>query len=214
MTTFQKGDFQFKLPSNTIICGPSSSGKTSFLLKLLENYNNLFIPTPQSILYCYGEYNKTVPVLEKWGIKTISGIPTEEDFQAQVKPALIILDDCMSSVTEEYLEKLFTKQSHHQDLGVVLITQQLFDKKIKTARLNSHYLVLMRSPSAAKQVQIIGQHLFPNKLKYFMESYDAATKNQYGYLVIDQHPSSSNLLRLRTDIFPPNNTTVFLPKSA
>lgn len=212
MTTFEKRDFMLKVPSNIVCSGPSSSGKTSFILNLLRNINHLFDPVPQSILYCYGEFNHTITMLENAGIKTLARLPTEEDFSIENKPLLVVLDDCMPNVSQEYLEQLFTRQSHHQNLCVVLLTQNLFDKKIKTARTNAHYLILMRSPSAALQVRTIGTHLFPQKLSYFLKSYEMATKSKYGYMLVDQHPSSPDQLRLRTNIFPPDDLVVFLPK--
>uniref|UniRef100_A0A914QPH6 Uncharacterized protein n=1 Tax=Panagrolaimus davidi TaxID=227884 RepID=A0A914QPH6_9BILA len=142
-------------------------------------------------------------------------LPTEEDFAVEAKPLLVLLDDCLTSspTLEAYLEKLTTKQSHHQQLCVVIIVQNLFDKRIKVARNNSHYIICMRSPSAAHSLRVIGTHLFPNRLKYFLSAWEMATRELFSYLVIDQHPASHEMLRLRTSIFPPDDTVVFLPKA-
>uniref|UniRef100_A0A914QCK5 Uncharacterized protein n=1 Tax=Panagrolaimus davidi TaxID=227884 RepID=A0A914QCK5_9BILA len=55
----------------------------------------------------------------------------------------------------------------------------------------------MRSPSSAHSLRVIGTHLFPNRLKYFLNAWEMATRELFSYLVIDQHPASNEMLRLR-----------------
>jgi ATP-dependent protease HslVU (ClpYQ) ATPase subunit len=49
-------DLKFPIPSNIIVSGPSHSGKTELVLKLVKNANKMFIPPPKAIgkrkLYC------------------------------------------------------------------------------------------------------------------------------------------------------------------
>lgn len=92
------------------------------------------------------------------------------------------------------------------------MSQNLFEKKIKVARQNAQYLVLMRSPNSALSVRNIGVQLFPGRLNYFLSAYRQATDRAYGYLLIDMHTSSDNLLRLRTNIFKEEETIIFIPK--
>jgi hypothetical protein len=72
-----ENDLKLKLPFGAIIAGPSSSGKTQLCLRLLEHREKLFEPSPRSILYAYGQFNKMVPYLESKGIQTIQGTPSE-----------------------------------------------------------------------------------------------------------------------------------------
>uniref|UniRef100_A0A914HEX1 Uncharacterized protein n=1 Tax=Globodera rostochiensis TaxID=31243 RepID=A0A914HEX1_GLORO len=67
-SSFSDQDLKFKLPFGMIISGPSSSGKSTFLLNLVAEYRELIDPTPASILYCFGEMSTIVPVLQKAGI--------------------------------------------------------------------------------------------------------------------------------------------------
>jgi hypothetical protein len=60
-------------------------------------------------------------------------------------------------------------------------------------------------------VRTLGSHLFPKQLNYFMEAYAQATKRPFGYLLIDMHAASDPQLRLRTDIFPADRKSIFLP---
>ena len=45
-----------------------------------------------------------------------------------------------------------------------------------------------------------------------MEAYEDATSELYGYLVIDCDPKSSRDLKLRTNIFPGEQTFCYLKK--
>ena len=51
---FSSKELKFKLPFGLIISGPSSSGKSTFLLKFITQALDLIDPPPKSILYCFG----------------------------------------------------------------------------------------------------------------------------------------------------------------
>uniref|UniRef100_A0A914LUZ6 Uncharacterized protein n=1 Tax=Meloidogyne incognita TaxID=6306 RepID=A0A914LUZ6_MELIC len=155
-----------------------------------------------------------VPVLQKSGVSVFAGVPPEDVIKRLPKPSLVILDDLLLSIDEKYLSELFTKKSHHQNFSIVFVTQNLFEKKIKVARQNAQYIVIMRSPNSVLSVRNIGAQLFPRKLDYFLDSYRQATNIPYGYLLIDMHASSDPTLRLRTNIFKDDNEKIiFFPKN-
>jgi hypothetical protein len=211
---FEDKDLKFKLPFGMIVSGPTSSGKSSFLLKFIAESDELIDPKPASVLYCYGEMNQLIPIFQKAGVGIYSGVPPEEIIKQQPKPLLLILDDLLLSTPEAYLSSLFTAKSHHQNFGIIFVTQNLFEKKIKVARQNAQYLVLMRSPNSALSIRNIGVQLFPKQLDYFLDAYKQATKERYGYLLIDMHASSDSLLRLRTNIFKRDEEKIiFIPKN-
>ncbi|KAL7071655.1 hypothetical protein ACQ4LE_009538 [Meloidogyne hapla] len=223
--TYSKNDLKLKLPFGFIISGPSSSGKSTFVRNLINNAKEMIYPPPKSILYCYGQFNSLVPELQRIGVSAYSGVPPEEIIMKQEKPSLLILDDLLYSIDEKYLSELFTKKSHHLDFGIVFITQNLFEKKLRVARQNSMYLALMRAPNSALSVRNLGVQLFPGRLEYFLDAYRQATRENYSYLFIDLHQSSNQSLRLRTNIFNfttqknetdyienSSATTIFLPK--
>jgi hypothetical protein len=212
---FEDKDLKLHLPFSLIISGSSSSGKSTFLMKFITQAGQLVNPPPESILYCYGEYSSAVPALQKAGISVYSGVPTEELIRKQPKPALIILDDLLYSIDEKYLSELTTKKSHHQNFGFIFVTQNLFEKKLKVARQNSMYFVLMRAPNSALAIRNLGVQIFPRQLDYFLEAYRMATQEPYSYLFIDLHPTSDPTLKLRTNIFKDDDNpyTIFIPKN-
>ena len=200
-----------------IISGPSSSGKTTFLLRFLNEYQTLMQPIPKSILYCYSEYHDHIPMLQSGGVTIHQGLPDDQIIESLAKPALMILDDLMLNASEEYLTSLFTKKIHHKNTSVIFLTQDLFQRKIKVARNNAQYIVLMRAPNAALQIRNLGVQLFPRQLDYFLDAYKLATANNYGYLIIDLYAAAESFMRLRTNIFkdPENEElTIFVPRNA
>jgi vacuolar-type H+-ATPase subunit F/Vma7 len=155
-----------------------------------------------------------IPVLQKSGINVYAGVPSEDLIKSFPKPLLLILDDLLLSIDEKNLSEIFVKRSHHQNFSVVFVTQNLFEKKIKVARQNAQYLVIMRSPNSALSVRNIGTQLFPRQMDFFMDAYRQATKESYGYLLIDMHASSDPILRLRTNIYKEDGEQIiFIPKS-
>jgi hypothetical protein len=94
------------------------------------------------------------------------------------------------------------------------VTQNLFERKIRIARQNAQYIVLMRSPNAMLSIRNIGTQLFANQIAFFLDSYKKATAELYGYLLIDLHAASNLALKLRTQIFKDDEgIVIFLPKS-
>jgi hypothetical protein len=114
----------------------------------------------------------------------------------------------------DILANFFTRRSHHSNISIVFIVQNLFEKNMKIVRDYTHYIFLLNSPSAALQVRSLGSQIFPeNSLKFFLDSYkQSVVDKKFGYLLIDLHPASDALLRLRTDLFKESEfPTIFLP---
>ena len=213
MQIFNENEIKFKIPSTLLISGPSSSGKTTFLLKLIEESKYLFNPNPSNIFYAYGQYHKDVTYLQRKGVRVFAGVPDETLVDSLPPYTILIFDDLMINMPEEFLSSLFTRKSHHQKLACIFLTQNLFDKKLKVARNNSHYIVLMNSPSALLSIRNLGSQLFPKNLSYFLDAYKKACQKRFGYLLIDLSPYSDQSLRLRTNIFKDDEKIIFLPNS-
>ena len=58
-------------------------------------------------------------------IQFLEGVP--ENFgNSQGKPSLLILDDLLNGAYSDKVCDLFTKGSHHRNVSVILVTQNLF----------------------------------------------------------------------------------------
>jgi adenosyl cobinamide kinase/adenosyl cobinamide phosphate guanylyltransferase len=200
-----------KSPFTLICVGATSSGKSQWVKKLIENREEMIDPAPSHVLYCYGELNNTVMEHKQRGVEIFHGIPDESFIRSKQKPLLLILDDLMLDIDNNYLDLLFTKGSHNWNVSIIFVTQSMFGRNIRTARANAHYLVLMRNPQAQQNIRTIGSQLFPGLLKYFMESYKDATEKVYSYLLVDMHPNTSDEHRLSTNIFPEEKEIYYLP---
>lgn len=113
-----------------------------------------------------------------------------------------------------FLDTVFTRGSHNWGVSVVLITQHLFTRELRIARNNCHYMVLMRNPAGALQIRNLGAQLFPGgALRYFLEAYEDATAEPFGYLLVDMHPTTGQQLRLKTHIYPGEMCVVYMPRA-
>jgi hypothetical protein len=202
----------FESPFTCILAGATGTGKTKWLLKFIDYRNFLVDNPPAHILYCYSEINEDILNLKKNGVEVYNGIPTKEEILSKPKNLLLILDDLLNEIKQDFLNVIFTRGSHHWNVSVILVTQNLFDKNIKIARINSHFLILMKSPQGLLQIKTLGSQLFPGKTQYFLESYHDAIENKpYGYLCINMSPNTSPDFRLSTNIFPKEKTIIYLP---
>uniref|UniRef100_A0A914MC56 Uncharacterized protein n=1 Tax=Meloidogyne incognita TaxID=6306 RepID=A0A914MC56_MELIC len=198
----------FNAPFTMIISGATGSGKTLWLLKFLKNTEHLIDTPPSKIMYCFGEMNEIVFKIKEMGITTYNGVPEPELIKQH---QLLVLDDLMLNIQSEFLDLLFTRGSHNWGVSVIFVTQSLYGRNIKTARANAHYILLTKNPQGLLQVRTLGSQLFPKMINYFLESYRDATSERFSYLLINMHPNTEEHLRLSTNIFPGEKTTIYLP---
>ena len=110
------------------------------------------------------------------------------------------------------LGDLFTKGSHHRNLTIIYIVQNLFDKSrsMRTISLNSQYLVLFKYPRDKTFVQHLGNQMHPKNTKLLVDAFDDATQAPYGYLLIDLRQETPEDMRIRTNIFPGEQEQVYI----
>lgn len=198
---------KLKHPFTAVVSGPTGSGKTFLVRDLLENYKRVFYykaAKKLKVIWAYGQwqdtYNKPVRGVK---IKYIEGLPNEDLMKAN-KGALIILDDLMSEISGDVrVSNLFTKGSHHLNISVLFIVQNVFNKgkEMRTVNLNTHYYFLLKNPRDKLQCMALGRQIYPGQQKYFMESYSDATSRPYGYLCIDLKTDTPDEVRMRTNLF-------------
>ena len=130
--------------------------------------------------------------------------------------ALLVLDDLMQEVSNSKdMVDLFCQYSHHMGISVMYVTQNLYQqgKFSRTIALNTHVLVLLKSMRNASQISCFARQLYPNRRGMLEEIYDDCMKTPFGYLIVDLNPSSVDLYRLRTHIFPEEYPPViYMPK--
>ena len=200
----------FNHPFTCIIAGPTGSGKSHFVSRLLAHADNLIHPPPEKVLWYYGEWQPLYDTIT--GVEFVEGLPDVKTMKPTCR-TLIVVDDLMAE-TDDRITKLFTKASHHRDISVVYIVQNLFgkNKEHRTISLNAQYMVLFKNPRDASQITHLAKQMYPKHIKYVQEAFGDATSAPYGYLLVDLKQDTPEHLRLRTSIFPGEVQFVYLRK--
>jgi len=207
---------QFTLPTNFIVAGPSQSGKSTFLKRLILESDHLFVNPPGRIIYVYSIWSDDYAELEGL-VEFRTQIPSSEElleyWGRERKESLLILDDMMHCIGLE-MSKMFTATSHHARVGIVLVLQNLFysNKFLRDISLNTQCFCLFKNSRTVQQVKTLASQMYPGRTDYFMESFSKATDPKFGYLVVDLNCPPK--FALRSNIFKNEDTILYLPKNS
>ena len=196
--------FTLRHPFTMMVVASTGGGKTWFVKSLIENRKRWISPMPERIIWIYGQWQPLYAELQKTTplIKFVKGIPANIDQDEFLNPGmqnLIVLDDLMAEASnDKRICNLFTKGSHHRNLSVICIVQNLYyqGKESRTISLNSQYLVLFNNPRDQQEVMVLARQMYPGQSEQFLSTYRAATSKPFGYLLIDLKPDTPNDKRL------------------
>jgi hypothetical protein len=222
-------EFYFRHPFTCLLAGPTFSGKTSIILKILNLLGvGLVRPCPEQVIYCYSiwqplyddiraNWPASGPVCSnsssyKSELIFHKGLPPLDNFDNS-KKILLILDDLMQNCSKDKgVLDIFTTNSHHLNISIIYVTQNIFSngKNSRTISLNCQYMILTNNPRDRQQVKILGQQMFPLGRDYFFESYlDAVSIRKFGYLIIDMTQETENENRVQTGILGENERIIY-----
>ena len=203
-------EFGFKHPFSMLVVGPTQSGKTHFVKQMVTTPLIEFpVDKEVQVTWFYTHWQPRYKTLKKTfgpGIVFEQGLPDWSETLQELNPKvhhILVFDDLMNqAVNSSILSRLFT-QGRHRNASVILLMQNMFPKgKYNTdISRNAQYLVLFRSPSDRKQVNMIAERIFAKDRSKFMQVYSKATQVPYGYVVIDNQPCTTPENQVVTDVF-------------
>ena len=208
-------EFRFKSPSSILVAGPSSSGKSVFVQKVIQEKNSLFERQPFKVCYCYGAWQNKFHELMKQGVHFHEGLPERNLLNQWFKGhgGVLVMDDLMDEGgNDKRVLDIFTKDSHHNDITVLYLCQDVFPigKYAKTISRNAHYVVAFKNPRDQLGVRNLVLQAFPSEWEEVLKVYREATHKPYGYLLLDLHPSSDDNERLKSNLLKEEGfTTVY-----
>ena len=86
----------FKHPFSCLIAGPSQSGKTTFVVRLIKHRYEMTHPVPKLVVWHYSEFQ---PAYERMSNEVTfkKGVPTDSQLKS-FGGKLVIIDDLMSEM--------------------------------------------------------------------------------------------------------------------
>ena len=204
----------FEHPARFLIFGPSCSGKTTFVQNYLNKLSDFYDFEFDRIVYC-SESGSSIKT--NINDKIIFKSELNEDLINTFQPSknnLLIIDDMMQNVINNQISTdLFTKRSHHSNITILFLTQNLYPKSkyMRDVSINSNYIVLMKNPIERLQINILSNRIEgKTKDNRLLLAYKEATEKPYSYLLIDLCQKTPNILKYRSNIFDENFQTVYI----
>jgi hypothetical protein len=181
-----------------------------------------FVDPPSPVWYFYSVYQPIYDAMLADGSvdRFIQGMPAQkhidalEAYSSTPGGSLIAVDDQQLNM-DASTARLFQVESHHKKINLIWQNQNLFPKN-KYARdvsLNSNLILLTKNPRDASAITNFGKQFMPENAKDLRKAYREATRNPYGYMLLDMRQMCGDEVRVRANLFNEGNLPemVWLP---
>jgi len=227
----ESNDLAFQTPCSICISGPSQSGKSQWILKLIQFRDQLFTSRFVDLIYCipenlstshnpiFEELKKTFPAAQiHIGLPDVSKLNLTFDTTAKI----IIIDDLMTEFLNSYdMVKLLSVEVHHYNITTIFTLHNLFapSKFGRTLTRNINYKVLFSNRLDVKEIRNVSLQI-SNQPNFLHDSFSFLFKEfplEPPYIVIDGHIKSKfKNFFVRSQIFPNADNEIrpifFFPK--
>ena len=209
---------QIKTPCRLAISGPSESGKSRFLTKLILFRDSVFSESFDRIIYSYPKSdnsNSTREFIETLQdistmIEIIQGIPDIKSMLGDEKVLIIIDDQSEIVMNDSDILSICFVHSHHANISLIFTVQNLFLKSShgKSIARNLTGLVVFKNLADVISIQytslnILGKRLFLEKCFEWLSENSDYHQDGLLYLYVNTHPQLKySDMRTFTNIFP------------
>ena len=210
--------FHFKHPTTIQVSGPTRCIQTWLVRLILKK--QLIQPCATRIIWMLSEWQPDYDMISE----RYPGIEFEKRWRDEIFDLLsheqrniLVLDDQMSvSSWISSVADLFTKGSHHRNLTVIYLVQNVYNqgKSQITIFLNLHYSVVFRNGRDASQFRTMAYKICLNNSKWLIDSVTDATCKTYGYLVLNHYLSTLEHQSVVTNILPKEQPTYYQKSNA
>jgi adenylate kinase family enzyme len=198
-------DLRFKCPFTLLVAGPSGCGKTTFIYQLLNQSEKLFNKPPGKVFWFYRVDQKIFHWMKSNGTvdEFIQGMVTMDWIKENITEpnCTIIIDDLSGDITSD-TANIFTVGSHHHDVNVILICQNLFTKNpsFRDISINTQGTVMFKFPRDSSSIVNLAKQIAPGRAKDVLQIYKEATKKPFSYIYFDYHQATLDDIRFRSNI--------------
>ena len=188
-------DIRLNAPATVALVGPTGCGKTKQMMRLIDMRDSVTKIPPVEVLYCYGAWQNS---FSRDDVTFIEGmIDPEMDIPNDGLHRWLVVDDLMEEVMAKGLmNSLYTKYSHHKNVTVFFIVQNLFAKNMRTVSLNTQYFFLFKNPRDKQTIDNLAKQAFPGRVDAVREAYAMATSAPYSCLLWNMRQETDDRYRL------------------
>ena len=192
---------KFIANSNILVIGASGSGKTTAVLRIIQE--KLIDPMPTKIFYLYGAYQ---PEFDAWQkdetnakITFIEGLDLSVVDQYK-EPKLLICDDLILELNKS-LAQHFIAGSSHKNTTTIFISHSLFlnNELYRLISNNSQYLLLFKNKRNFSQVATLARQILGTQHELLLSAYKYV--KPYDFVLLSFHPLVPEELLVTTDYF-------------
>jgi hypothetical protein len=216
---------RMQVPFAMSISGPQQSGKSEFILQLIEHREKLFSSKFVRIIYCQPELlghsnndffhrlKSFYPQAElNFGLPKISKL----NLDINTLPYLVIIDDLMMELLDSpAMVDLLSIQVHHFNISIIFTLQNYFapSKFGKTIMRNVNYNVYFYNRLDLRELRNISCQILPNCPLFMQSSFNFLHKkfpmDPSHYILVDGHfRNKFPSLFVRTHIFPDKDNEI------
>jgi len=206
-------------PFTCVIVGPTGCGKSQLAVDIIKNIKKTIYPCPTKIVWCYSEPQPSLQRHLEHCISSVDGVQIAfhkgmPDWnkmfpvQESTHPSLVVIDDFMTEVGDkktaaEDIVNLFAKGSHHRNLSVLFLCQNMFYRGgrnyMRDISLNTHYMFVFKNLRDRTQITYLARQMAPNDWQRVHQHFEDATRLPHQYYLFDLKPQTDEPVRQRTN---------------